>query len=260
MPAPELFAFVTDAAQARKVADYVRFNHFEETTVEVREATTGEGCVAVLAEFPIGDAVREITGRDPLRLITAEELQKAPDRFGLPLLGAAPEDDAYSRVTRPDRYQMVVDAAHATMDRLQATHEVERSDGELGDLDPERWPRAVVTRLDPSEGAPIVLGMTDFPGVIVRAGNWFVEGFPTCGCDACDEQPLDVVEALEEVVEGVIGGQFTEVLTKASVSFSFTAERGGTQVERKLERGEWKSLGTPGTHEWLPWPKRVVSI
>ena len=46
-------------------------------------------------------------------------------------------------------------------------------------------------RLQPSSGtgARLTVAFTTFPGLLVRFGKWHVEAYPSCGCDACDEQP-----------------------------------------------------------------------
>src|SRR4051812_27618492 len=126
-----------------------------------------------------------------------------PSRWG----PEGPPPDAYGRVTSPDRFAPAVDAADRLVERLVATYDVEREDVEVEDA-----LRAV--RLTPALGAPLVVAVTSFPGVRVFAGHWVRVAFPVCGCDACDEQPEEIIEQLHEFVGDVVGGRFAERLSR----------------------------------------------
>lgn len=123
-----------------------------------------------------------------------------------------PPDEAYGRVTNPERYAVLHDAARAEIDRLCATYDVERIDGL--DLDPstrQGWEGSPSTRLVPAGGgAPLTISLTAFPGVRLRAGHAYRDGFPNCGCDACDEQPDDLIERLTEQIDDIVAGRFAE--------------------------------------------------
>jgi len=126
-----------------------------------------------------------------------------------------PDDEAYGRVTNPGRYQVVVDATRIMIDELVATYEVGSMAGvPTVDFPDFQGPAADVVRLHPSEGAPLAFMFTEFPGVVVRAGELCVEAFPVCGCDACDESPTDVIERMEELVSAVFEGRYAEALTR----------------------------------------------
>ena len=108
------------------------------------------------------------------------------DRWGI----EGPPEEAYSRVTNPERFQPLHAAATGLLDRLEREFAVERLEGhdaddELGRLRLARPPIRLVPQ-DP-QAAPILVAFTDFPGLHLRFGSWRTEPFPDCGCDACDE-------------------------------------------------------------------------
>lgn len=167
-------------------------------------------------------------------------------------------DDAYGRVTNPERYAVVVDAARSLVDELVASHDVEGVPGDPATDFPEFGGSEVaVVRLSPREGAPLAVLITDFPGVIVRAGRWGVEAFPVCGCDACDESPEDLIEELGHVIGAVVAGRYEEWLTRRKKGWSFSGPWGTRSHEERLRRSQWRRLGEPlGTRRRPPWPPR----
>src|SRR5437764_5646269 len=114
-----------------------------------------------------------------------------------------PPPEAYSRVTDPQRFADVVDAADALVERLLAAHDVTREPAEVEDT-----VRAV--RLTPRAGAPLVVGVSDFPGVRLKMGHWSSAVAPQCGCDACDEDAADAIEHMTQVVDNVVYGRVPE--------------------------------------------------
>ena len=123
------------------------------------------------------------------------------------LPGGEPPDDAYTRFTNPERFRPLHGWALEAAARLQREYEVVREEGEGMDARLERAPLARPTiRLTPlrDAGAPITIAFTAVPGLEVRAGRWFTDGFPSCHCDACDEQPEDEFERFSELLEDVV--------------------------------------------------------
>ena len=118
-----------------------------------------------------------------------------------------PLDDAYTRFTNQDRFRPLHDWALKTVARLQREYQVVREEGEGMDARLERAPLARPTvRLTPlhDAAAPVTIAFTAHPGLEVRAGRWFTDGFPSCHCDACDEQPEDELERFSELLEDVV--------------------------------------------------------
>jgi hypothetical protein len=171
-----------------------------------------------------------------------------------------PDDEAYGRVSNPERFQEVADAATALISELVDTFDVETAAGSSA-VDFPNWPdgSAATIRLLPAVGTPLAILVTDFPGVLIRFGAWGREAFPGCGCDACDEQPPDVIERLHRLIEAAVEGKYKEALTKRTLSYSFSGTWGGESSEGRLKRGEWRRLGELGPHSWPPWPRRTQS-
>jgi len=166
-----------------------------------------------------------------------------------------PDADAYGRVTNPERFQAVVDAAETLIGELVDRFDVEKTYGTSAEDFPE-WHEAAVTtvRLTPSVGASLVFMITDFPGVVIRFGGWAREAFPVCGCDACDERPAEVIRRMRDLVEAVFEGRLEEELTKRRARSTFSGSWGRSSRERRLRRGEWRTYGQLGTHRWPSWP------
>jgi hypothetical protein len=169
----------------------------------------------------------------------------------------SPDEEAYERVTNPERFQAVVDAARGMIGEVVKTYEVESTPGNQS-VDFPDWigPFVEVMRLRPSQGAPLTFLFTEFPGVIVRVGDWCVEGLPACGCDACNESPPEIVERLSDLVDAAVEGRFEEELTKRTLTYTVSGRSGSESTERRLVRGEWKRRGVPAVHRWPAWSKR----
>ncbi len=166
-------------------------------------------------------------------------------------------DEAYGRVTDPERYRVLHGAGLALLDRLTATYQVEQVEGadvdaSLGhDVDAERTVRLVPTA---DGAAPLTIAFSTFPGCLVRFGQWHVEAYPACGCDACDEDPAGLVERLGDHVDDLVHGQFSESIgtgRKTWLSFGFRTSSGSmvlNKEEPRLPRGV--------DRHWQPWTRR----
>ena len=126
-----------------------------------------------------------------------------------------PPDEAYSRVTEPERFAPLHGWALEAVARLQTEYEVTLDEGGVTDADLERSPLSrPLMKLTPihDSSAPITIAFTDFPGLGIRVGRWLTDWFPSCGCDACDEMPEDAFEGLTELLSDVVAGRFRESL------------------------------------------------
>jgi hypothetical protein len=126
-----------------------------------------------------------------------------------------PPPEAYSRVTNPERFRPLHTFMVELIGRLEAAFDIERLEG-YG-LDDE-WERGDLVRpsikllpRDP-RAAPILVSFTAFPGLRVRAGRWYSDAFPSCGCDACAETADGEAVRLSQMVDAVTGGKFREAL------------------------------------------------
>lgn len=141
------------------------------------------------------------------------------------------------------------------MARLEARYEVARVDP--GDPPYERVTRQVA--LEPAVGAPLTIRWTNFPGVNVTYGRWHEEGYPQCGCDACDENPDDLIEDLEARIEAAVSGRFSESVSFGAdgwwLGFSFEFEDGRMSGRTLLPNGHPATLDS-GDLAWPAWPCR----
>ena len=189
------------------------------------------------------------------------------DRWGI----EGPPDEAYSRVSDPERFQPMHAAATELLDRLEREFAVERLEGhdaddELGRLRLARPPIRLVPQ-DP-QAAPILVAFTDFPGLHLRFGSWRTEPFPDCGCDACDETADGSIERMTRMVEAVVSGGFRESMRVPLLlgdgwresEFQFNDDYGGFRRSQSRVRRSRALEITGGerqvTLEWKPWPRR----
>lgn len=175
-----------------------------------------------------------------------------------------PPEEAYSRVTDPERYLGLHAVADGLIDDLLARFEVAAGPSDEVGL----WRGDVVraTGLRPAGGgAPITVILTGF-AVAVRAGHCFRRPFPTCGCDACDETPADAALHLAEVVGIIVAGGLTEtrrrrVFGKDTFSIELRSAEGWEQTSGTIDPRdpdeEHDAIPVGATH-WAPWPERAV--
>ena len=184
-----------------------------------------------------------------------------------------PPDEAYSRVTEPERFLPLVDWTLDLLSRLEAQYDVRREEG-YG-IDPE-LERAAVTRatvrLTPTAdgAAPIVVAFTHYEhaGVHVRFGRFLVEPLPDCGCDACDETAEENFEFLQEMVDAVVAGEFKEWFGlqpdgRGRLGYEFwstEAHRGYRKGSKTIRMGMEPrfSDGNGWIVDWEPWTPRTA--
>ena len=102
-------------------------------------------------------------------------------RFNWDWAGEGPPDDAYERVTEPERFTPLHDWTLEAVGRLQAEYDVALEEGKGVDAELERSSLARPTlKLTPRQEscAPITIAFTDFPGLAVRVGRWVTDYFP----------------------------------------------------------------------------------
>jgi Family of unknown function (DUF6226) len=186
--------------------------------------------------------------------------------------GPAPE--AYSRVTNPERFRPLHTFMVGLIGRLETAFDVERLEGyglddelEKGDL---VRPSVKLVPRDPS-AAPILVSFTAFPGLRVRVGRWYVDAFPSCGCDACDETADGETARLVQIVDDLTGGRFREAIWIPLAGDPITNPRGDAWQESEF----WSPRGRSSSRtsvdrlqatrmlagsdslqfEWRPWPR-----
>jgi Family of unknown function (DUF6226) len=177
-----------------------------------------------------------------------------------------PPPEAYSRVSEPQRFCPLHDIALRVLAQLQAAFNIERFDGygldselEGGDL---ARPLVRLVPRDP-KAAPLAIAFTTFPGLKVRIGRWYSDGFPSCGCDACAETADGEAVRLSQMVDAVTGGKFREALWVPLVGDAwqeaeFWSPCGRASSRTPVDRSHARQLlaGSDCLRcEWRPWPR-----
>lgn len=165
---------------------------------------------------------------------------------------AEPPLEAYGRVSDPERFRILHDQVYQLILGLLRRYAVEPS------LDPVVWRQEGQTeelRLTPDAdgAAQLSFSLTDFPGVAVRFGRWHEETYPTCGCDACDEDPELLIEDLRCKVGSLVSGRFCEHVRAGLhpwFSYDFGHGRGGGELDRETARQRRRHGRRT---EWRPW-------
>jgi Family of unknown function (DUF6226) len=180
-------------------------------------------------------------------------------------LDGAPPPEAYGRVTDPGRFRVLHAAADALAAELADRFVVEVS----ADVPPpvdlvDRLPRVqrTVGLVPDGGGAPVTLLYTLFPGLVVRYGRWCTDLAPVCGCDACDDDPAELVGELMARVRSVARDGFHESRAfrrrGIDVWYRFTgvgSMGGWSAIDDDDERRRLEAAGT-GTVDWPPWRVR----
>ena len=117
----------------------------------------------------------------------------------------SPPEDAYSRTSNLERYAPLHTVAEALIAHLCAEYQAEVV--ETTSPEGERTVELVPAN---SDGAPIKLRFTDFPGIEVFVGEsgWMR---PSCGCDACDETWEESADDMERFVLGAVEDGHTAI-------------------------------------------------
>jgi hypothetical protein len=172
-----------------------------------------------------------------------------------------PPPEAYSRVTNAERFRPLHRIASDKLEQLESTFDVERWDTVTPDPEIKVQLARASVRLVPRDpsAAPVVVSFTSFPGLYVRCGRWFLDPFPSFGCDACDETLEDESQRFGELIENVVAGRFREsvkipVLGAARLQWAFSAGHGWLRIDRKRAR-ELVGEG-PTSFAWRAWSNR----
>jgi hypothetical protein len=189
-----------------------------------------------------------------------------PISYGQRWEGSPPED-AYSRISYPERFAPLHAVAGALIDWLQETFDVsvDESPEVASDLlrPPEDAVRAV--RIVPSDkrAAVLIFVLTGFPGVYLHAGALHDFHFPVCGCDACDEGVKELADDLEWTVRTVVQGGYTERFLPGRQWIEYRLEEIGAGMhsgrsrrdEYPPERLQAAETVLPPSGQWNPWPE-----
>lgn len=182
---------------------------------------------------------------------------------------AGPPEESYSRETHPERFAPLHDVARALVAHLARTFEVdvERGVERASKLLYDHLPVVDAYRLRPraADAAPLLVALTEYPGVIVQAGVFWSGLYPVCGCDACDEVWESYAEQLESHVLGVADGLFCETVVNrgredAHMTYGYRIAGMGTgwsdvPVTSAEQRDEALARLDALPTGWQPWPR-----
>ncbi|MGI8589619.1 MAG: DUF6226 family protein [Nakamurella sp.] len=181
----------------------------------------------------------------------------------------SPADDSYSVVRHPERFRPLHAVARALIFHLAQKFDVDRTDGGPGSMTNRFFGSAdivetVLFQPRQATGAPVAFAFTAYPGVRVAAGLLSEFSFPTCGCDACDEDVGSLADQMEEKVFAVAAGCFVEAVAGRNASMRIWGNDWGngansytrhhmSRTERTHIRRTLKALPE---QRWQPWATR----
>ncbi len=174
-----------------------------------------------------------------------------------------PPQEAYGRLTNPERYRVLHNIARALLDdmerRFDVTHEVS------SEADQYSAASGRVVRLVPADMAasPLTVVFDDFPGLLVRMGDDCIAGLPACGCDACDETVERCAEQLHAYAEVCAAGDVGERIVHAhgwwhERWYGFPVGVSWNRTPLDLPQRDALRQAFGGDEKrWEPWPQRA---
>lgn len=179
-----------------------------------------------------------------------------------------PPDDTYSVVNHPERFRPLHTVADALIAHLGAVTDATVTEDPAVAAELRHPPTVPVraVRVTParSDAAPLIFAFTPHPGIILHAGALQEFVFPSCGCDACDEEWVSQAENLEWIVLAVAAGRFAESISRGWRAthtmrvFSPDGDaQGSSEPLRSLgreKRAEARARLAAAPRGWQPWP------
>ncbi|WP_298590751.1 DUF6226 family protein [uncultured Kocuria sp.] len=207
----------------------------------------------------------------PQQIFTTPEGQPIP--YGHRWDEDPPPEEAYSRITHPERFAALHQIAQALIDHLRATYDitVTEAPASLQDLLWAPDDNIYAIRLTPNraDAAPLTIVSTTEPAVIVHAGAWCELAFPDCACDACDETAEGQAKELEQFVLAVAAGTFRErypLGRQAAYEYAWAAPDGSSETASTSDPPTGSPTHRQDTqhrlaalpHGWKSWPPRTT--
>ena len=165
----------------------------------------------------MGPVENLVAAVDAVFVETGSELPGWPD----PHPDRIPLDEEYSRVTNPQRWEILAARAEAWFKALSDAGMAETEpEADVVWQEPPRFPAARTIRAVPRApcAIPLVVAMTGFeevewPAVAVGAGDpaAVLEVIPDCACDACDTGSQDALDELDEYMLSVVTGAYRKL-------------------------------------------------
>ncbi|AOD24694.1 hypothetical protein IM25_23805 (plasmid) [Rhodococcus sp. p52] len=173
-----------------------------------------------------------------------------------------PPDQAYGRMSNPQRFAPLLLAADTLVADLAERFEVTATRGPAT-LRPASAIQPIesirITAPHPDQ-APLTITTTSFPGLYLDIGAWQHIALPACGCDACDEQVDDAVEDLIKYCTAAAEGRLSEHLDDVHgvLEHAWDGDGWSSRGTRTLSFHRMSELraGTvqpPPDGHWRPW-------
>ena len=171
----------------------------------------------------------------------------------------SPPEWAYSQRGHDERFDVVVEVGQALIKYLAAHYEVTVTGDES---------QATLTPGHPDQAPISIKADFDSHGVVLKAGFSMESYFPDCGCQACDDDVLDLIESLEDQTFGVVNGGLVEDLAGGFIGWEINypsgsyssrskadrATRNAVKAQFKKHQGRWK---LQHRRSWQPWTARI---
>lgn len=191
---------------------------------------------------------------------------------------SAPSDEEYSRVTRPERYDIIRQRCDAWVDVL-----TERLEAVSAPCEPVAFhgvPGGSARRVCASMSGTLALIVSpthgpSLDGVLLAAadsrGTFGIRPVPVCGCDACDDGSQALLDEIDAVIASVVTG---DLVVLEGGGESVTRSGDGTYalgsigvphdvamlLTDLIAAGEPVDLPPGVTARWgRPWPERQES-
>jgi hypothetical protein len=206
----------------------------------------------------------------PQQILTTAEGQPIP--YGHRWEDDPPPEEAYSRITHPERFAALHEIAQALIEHLSTTYDVAVTEGPDSLQELLRTPQDTIDAIgltpNRSDAAPLTIVSTAEPAVIVHAGAYCELVFPDCACDACDQTAEGQAEELEQFVLAVAAGTFRErypLGKQRAYEYAWAAPDGSTETASTSDPPTDSSTDHQNTahrlaalpHGWQPWPPRT---
>lgn len=174
-----------------------------------------------------------------------------------------PPEEAYERVTNPERFAPLIPAAEKLIADLERRFDVTvtrapAAPWESSTVVPGESVRIVPTRADQ---APLTITFTSLPGLYLEAGAWQRISLPACACDGCAEKVADVLRELAEYTDALTAGRLSERITgtvRPVLEHSWEGDgwgRSGKTPVRRSRAAELRAeaLQPPADGRWRRW-------
>lgn len=176
-----------------------------------------------------------------------------------------PPEDAYGRVTNPQRFAPLIPAANDLISELERRFDVTVTRGPATPWksDIKALESVWITPVRPDQ-APLTVTFTSFPGLSLHAGAWQDIALPACGCDACDEGAEEELRNLAKYSEALTSGELCEriigriqpVLTYSWKGKTLGRSGTGTLSRSRAAKLRAQKIQPPDDGQWRAWTRR----